>query len=67
MVRIFLRILNRMIGLRLAGGPLGLPGLGSGSKRPWTREVGASPVAAVLLMISAIFSKDTCYLLINKK
>ena len=48
-MRIFLNILRRIIGLRFAGGPLGLPGLGSGSSSPCIRADGVSPVAAVLL------------------
>ena len=46
-----------MIGLRFSGGPLGFPGFCIGCRIPLTRASGVSPVAAVLLKMSAISSK----------
>ena len=54
MVRIFLRILSKIIGLRFSGGPLGFPGFCMGYRRPCTSAFGISPVVAVELYISAI-------------
>ena len=45
---------SKMIGLRFAGGPCGLFGLGSGVKIPSLSSFGNSPVSADLFKISAI-------------
>ena len=36
MVSIFLRMLNKIIGLRFSGGPFFFPGFGMGYRSPWT-------------------------------
>ena len=47
MASIFLSIDRSIIGLRFLTGPLGLPGLGSGTKSPRLISVGLCPVSAV--------------------
>ena len=59
MAKMFLMTESRMLGLRFAGGPCSVPGLGRGTSIPSFNSCGYSSDPAMLLNISAILLRMT--------